>query len=68
MVLETGKNCGRIDTRVDYVVHIKRDGNMWEALYGEDPMSGDAGYGITPSEALRELATEMELPNERGGR
>ncbi len=60
MVIESLRERRKTDTRIDYVVHIKRDGNMWEALYGDDPMSGNVGYGVTPSEALRKLADDLE--------
>lgn len=48
------------DTRVKYIVVITRDGDMWEALIGDNPMSGNVGYGKTWSDALRELAKELE--------
>ena len=34
---------------------LKPDGDMWCALYGEDLMSGVAGFGRTPQQAMREF-------------
>lgn len=37
-------------------VLVYMDGNQWCALLGDDIMSGTAGFGNTPAEALRDLA------------
>jgi hypothetical protein len=34
---------------------ISRDGNMWCALYGEDLVTGCAGFGPTPAEAMADF-------------
>ena len=48
------------DTRVCYIVKITRDGDQWCALWGDDPVSGNVGYGDTPADALRALAVDLE--------
>ena len=43
------------------IIQISLDGNLWCALVGENLQEGLAGFGTTPSEALRGLAEEIEL-------
>ena len=43
------------------LIEVTLDGNKWCALLGENLQEGLAGFGDTPSEALRSLADEVEL-------
>lgn len=40
---------------------ISVDGDQWCALLGTDLQSGYAGFGSTPSDALRELARQLDV-------
>ncbi|SRR6266849_593047 len=42
-------------------IRITIDGDQYCALVGPDPMQGRMGCGPTPSDALRNLATEIEI-------
>lgn len=43
------------------MINVFIDGNKWCALLGEDLQEGLAGFGDTPSEALRDLADQVEI-------
>jgi flagellar basal body P-ring protein FlgI len=43
-----------------YIVEITQDGNKACALIGSDLMVGIAGFGDTLTEALRDLANELD--------
>jgi hypothetical protein len=34
---------------------LRREGNKWRALYGENPQDGVAGFGDTPDEAFADF-------------
>lgn len=38
-----------------YRPRLMADGDMWCALYGDDLVSGIAGFGKTPAEAMHEF-------------
>ena len=42
------------------MVSVFLDGNQWCALVGENLQEGVAGFGDTPSDALRDLADQIE--------
>jgi hypothetical protein len=37
---------------------LKRDGNQWCVLYGEDLQSGIAGYGDSPHQAIMDFNSQ----------
>ena len=43
------------------MINVFMDGDQWCALLGEDIQVGLAGFGYTPSEALRDLACQVEI-------
>lgn len=47
----------------ELTVRIFKDGNQFCALHGDDMMSGIAGFGATPKEALDEFVSELEHSN-----
>jgi hypothetical protein len=42
-------------------ITITKDGDGYCALIGADPMRGRMGCGASPSDALRDLATQIEI-------
>ena len=45
---------------IDLYVKMSLDGSKWCALVGENIQEGIAGWGTTPYEAIKELASELE--------
>ena len=43
------------------MVDVFVDGDKWCALLGDNLQEGLAGFGDTPSEALRDLANQIEI-------
>jgi len=42
------------------IIKLTLDGDAWCALLGEDLQEGLAGFGDTPSDALKELVAAIE--------
>jgi len=66
---ELASIAGRIkedNPHLKYKPVLSRDGNMWCAMYGENPMEGVCGFGETPEKAMEEFDKEWEKVLEIG--